>query len=53
MKMNKEIISFKNSIIVDLKTQEAVKTRASTTIRKFKTTQGVTCLLYTSPSPRA
>jgi len=40
--MNKEIISFKNSIIVDLKTQEAVKTRASTTIRKFKTTQGVT-----------
>lgn len=42
MKMNKEIISFKNSIIVDLKTQEAVKTRASTTIRKFKTTQGVT-----------
>ena len=42
MKMNKEIISFKNSIIVALKTQEAVKTRASTTIRKFKTTQGVT-----------
>ena len=40
--MNKEIISFKNSIIVDLKIQEAVKTRASTTIRKFKTTQGVT-----------
>ncbi len=42
MKMNKEIISFKNSIIVALKTQEAVKTRASATIRKFKTTQGVT-----------
>jgi len=40
--MNKEIISFKNSIIVALKTQEAVKTRASATIRKFKTTQGVT-----------
>ena len=42
MKMNKEIISFKNRIIVDIKTQEAVKTRASATIRKFKTTQGVT-----------
>jgi len=42
MKMNKEIISFKNRINVNIKTQEAVKNRAAATIRRFRTTEGVT-----------
>jgi hypothetical protein len=42
MNMNKEIISFKNSINVNIKTQEAVKNRAAATIRRFKTSEGVT-----------
>lgn len=42
MNMNKEIISFKNSINVNIKTQEAVKNRAAATIRRFRTTEGVT-----------
>ncbi len=42
MKMNKEMISFKNSIKVNIKTQEAVKNRAIATIRRFKTSEGVT-----------
>ncbi len=42
MKMNKEIISFKNSINVNIKTQEAVKNRAIATIRRFKTSESVT-----------
>ena len=36
------MISFKNSIKVNIKTQEAVKNRAIATIRRFKTSEGVT-----------
>ena len=40
--MNTELISFKNSIIVDLKTNEAIKNRAVSTIQRFKTIENRT-----------